>query len=85
VRLDEAGMSEDQDRLRRLRAALRDIHWSAEALAGAVGFRSNTARRIVSGARPISDWLLTWLEDLAAYHRAHPPPPPQVPEDSNSG
>lgn len=76
---------DEEERLQRLRKALRDIHWSAEALAGAVGFRSNTARRIVSGARPIGDALLEWLEDLAAYHREHPPPPPPTPEGSETG
>jgi hypothetical protein len=75
-------MSDDQDRHRRLRAALRDIYWSAEALSGVTGMRSNTVRRIVTGVRPISDRLLVWLEDLAAYHRAHPPPPP--PPDTGS-
>jgi len=73
-------MTDEEDRFRRLRAALRDIHWSAEALATATGMRPDSARRLIRGGRPVSDWLLTWLEDLAAYHRAHPVPPPPAAE-----
>ena len=76
----EMSMTDEEDRLRRLRAALRDIHWSAETLATATGMRPDSARRLLRGGRPISGWLLTWLEDLAAYHRAHPVPPPPTAE-----
>ena len=65
----------DEDRLRRLRRALGDIHWSAEALAHATGMRPDTARRIVAGKRLVPDWLLGWLEQLAQAHRAIPLPP----------
>jgi len=76
-------MNEDQDRVRRLRTALSDIHWSTETLAQVAGIRPNSVRRIVAGNRPVSDWLLIWLEDLAAYHRTHPvPPPPAAPDET---
>jgi hypothetical protein len=76
-------MTDEEDRLRRLRAALRDIHWSAEAMASATGLRSETAHRIVAGRWRIGDWLLVWLEKLAELHRQNPPPPP--PPSSGQG
>ena len=69
-------MTDDEDRLRRLRAALRDIHWSAEALAAAAKMRPETAHRIVAGKWRIGDWLLVWLEKLAELHRQNPAPLP---------
>ena len=44
-------MTDEEDRLRRLHAALRDIHWSAEALATATGMRPDSARRVVRGCQ----------------------------------
>jgi hypothetical protein len=73
-------MSERDERTQRLAAALRELRWGANALADATGMRTDSAVRLIQGRRWVADWLLTWLEDLAAYHRAHPVPPPPAAE-----
>lgn len=73
----------DRDRPRRLRDALHEIHWGAEALAGAMGIGLSSAKRLIRGESIARDAVLAWLERLAAFHRANPaPPPPTAREDA---
>ena len=68
-------MTEEEDRSRRLHAALHDLHWGTQSLIDATGMRPETARRILAGKRWVPDWLLDWLECLAELHRQNPLPP----------
>lgn len=70
----------DKDRLQRLRAALHEIHWGAEALAAAMGIGPSGAKRLIRGESNARDAVLAWLERLAAFHKANPVPPPPAPE-----
>ena len=58
----------------RLRAALDAICWSQRGLADLIGRDSRQVRRWASGQyEPPAD-LLAWLERVAAFHQANPPP-----------
>lgn len=58
----------------RLRAALDALHWSGRGLAAILGEDERKVRRWAAGAyEPPAD-LLRWLENMAAFHRANPPP-----------
>ena len=58
----------------RVSAALYAITWRALDLAAVVGVRYDTARHWLNGRLAVPPAMLAWLEDLAAYHTAHPPP-----------
>ena len=66
----------------RVSAALYAITWRALDLATVTGARYDTVRHWLNGRLAVPPAMLTWLEDLAAYHTAHPPPPP--PDDRNA-
>jgi hypothetical protein len=68
------------DRNARLRDALNALCWSGSALGHATGNRASTGRRWANGTRDAPDAVLIWIEDLARYHDAHPPPEPPAPE-----
>lgn len=58
----------------RLRAALATIGWSQRSLAALVDYDDRTVRRWASGTYEPPEPLLAWLEALAEFHAAHPPP-----------
>lgn len=58
----------------RLRGALASIQWSQRQLAAMLQRDERQVRRWASGASYMPGDVLAWLEDLAACHRAMPPP-----------
>lgn len=58
----------------RLDLALCTICWGAVELSEAADINYRTVRRWLSGQNDAPDWLLVWLETLAAFHDAHPVP-----------
>ncbi len=58
----------------RLNAALETLHWSAQSFAHVARINERTARRWAAGAYEPPEDLLHWLETMAAFHRANPPP-----------
>ena len=65
---------DDSDYERRMRAALGALYWGAGSLAGALGVRADTAGKWLAGKSRMPAGILAWLERLAAFHRANPPP-----------
>ena len=61
---------------RRLSDALTALYWSPATLAEIIGARTDTVRKWLSGRSDILPHVLPWLERLAAFHRANPPPRP---------
>ena len=71
---------DDSEYNRRMRAALGTLFWGAGSLAGALGVRGDTAKKWLSGKSAMPAGILPWLERLAAFHRANPPPAaPEIP------
>lgn len=62
-----------------LSRALNDIPWTPLDLAQLLVVRPDTVRKWLSGRSPTPPQIQTWIEDIAEYHRAHPPPelPPE--------
>lgn len=58
----------------RLRAALDRLHWSGRALAAILGEDERKVRRWAAGVYQPREDDLAWLERLAAFHDANPPP-----------
>jgi hypothetical protein len=54
--------------------ALAILCWSGSALGRAAGVREGSGQRWVSGRHSVPGEIVAWLEDLAAYHIAHPAP-----------
>lgn len=54
--------------------ALAVLRWSQRGLAAALGVSEHRVRNWIEGRSEPPAAVLTWLTDLAAYHRAHPPP-----------
>ena len=68
-------MTSDLDmRDTRLRTALDRLHWSGRSLAAILGHNERTVRRWIAGEYEAPDDVLAWVETLAAFHEAHPPP-----------
>ena len=65
----------------RLKAALDTLRWGPAALAAAAQVRFDSAKQWLTGRRSVPPATLAWLETLAAFHRANPPPklPPGTP------
>jgi hypothetical protein len=59
----------------RLQAALKALRWTYGTLAVALRTSASTTRNWGLGRSPVPVSLLVWLEDVAAYHVAHPAPP----------
>ena len=58
-----------------LRANLRTLGWSQEALAARLGYRSGTpVQRWVKGTATIPAPVAAWLRGLAWHVAGHPPP-----------
>lgn len=55
-------------------AALARIGWSRRELARRTGYDESTIRGWISGAQAAPTDVLSWLDDLAAYHLTHRPP-----------
>jgi ribosome-binding protein aMBF1 (putative translation factor) len=58
----------------RLRAALAELHWSGRGLAAILRRDERMVRRWAAGTYQPPEDVLTWLEALASFHAAHPPP-----------
>lgn len=58
----------------RLRSALATLHWPGRTLAALLRKDEKQVRRWLSGAYAPPEQLLAWLEELAAFHEAHPSP-----------
>ena len=70
----------DDDTERRMRIALGTLFWGAGSLAGALGVRADTAKKWLASKSRLPADILPWLETLAAFHRANPPPKaPEIP------
>ncbi len=57
----------------RLTEALIALRWTYGTLAIELRISPSTTRNWGLGRSPVPPALLAWLEDLAAYHVAHPP------------
>ena len=71
------GIIED-DRARRLGAALTALRWTSGDLAEVLGIGVSTARRWREGLYPVPDAVMTWIEGLAGAVEAAGPPPVRV-------
>lgn len=58
----------------RLLAALRVLRWSYGTLAVVLGLSASTTRNWGLGRSPVPGEVLAWVETLASFHAAHPPP-----------
>ncbi len=58
----------------RFRACLHALSWSGRGLAGILAMDEREVRRWASGARVIPSSVAGWLERLAQFHEANPPP-----------
>lgn len=58
----------------RLRAALRTLRWSYGDLGMALMRPASTMRSWGVGTAPVPCDVLAWVEQIARYHEAHPPP-----------
>ncbi len=50
------------------------IRWTPADLSRAASVSERTVHRWVAGTYPVPPRLASWLQDLAAYHAAHPAP-----------
>jgi hypothetical protein len=60
---------------KRLSMALRTLHWGPQVLTDLLAINERTIRRWLSGQNDPPPALLEWLELLAAFVKANPPPP----------
>lgn len=58
----------------RLSQCLHAIHWTPANLSRATRVSERTVHRWISGAYPMPERLAAWVEVLAEFHEAHPPP-----------
>jgi hypothetical protein len=58
----------------RLADILSLLRWSVRDCADVSGWNERTVRRWLSGAYPIPAPVGEWLEALAEFHAANPPP-----------
>lgn len=58
----------------RLSAALAPIHWGPVDLARKLNINERTVRRWLAGQNEPPPNILAWLEAVAAFHLANPPP-----------
>jgi hypothetical protein len=54
--------------------ALERLGWSNRCLASTIGGDERMIRRWIAGDQAMPHDLLNWLQELAAYVGAHPPP-----------
>ena len=71
------GVIED-DRSRRLEAALTALRWTSGDLACVLGIGVSTARRWREGLYPVPDAVMAWIEGMAGAVAAAGPPPVRV-------
>lgn len=57
----------------RFRTCLTALDWSQRGLAALLDVDERQVRRWAAGA-PVPPRIAVWLELLAAFHEAHPPP-----------
>ena len=55
--------------------ALKTLGWSPSVLADQLTMNERQARRWKFGENRVPDRVAAWLLDLAACHKARPPPP----------
>lgn len=58
----------------RFRDVLAELHWSQRGLADILARDERQVRRWASGQYPVPDDVAAWLEKLATFHAASPPP-----------
>lgn len=58
----------------RLDAALTTLQWSGRTLANLLRRDKTQVHRWLQGAYQPPDEVLAWVEELAAFHEAHPVP-----------
>jgi len=58
----------------RLSNALAVLRWGPTDLADEINVNERTVRRWLVGQNETPEWVLEWLETLAAFHEAHPAP-----------
>lgn len=58
----------------RRRECLEALHWSQRCLADVLGWDESTVRRWMRNGGEAPAEIDDWLEALANFHRAHPPP-----------
>ena len=58
----------------RLSACLETLGWGEVELSFQTDIAISTVRKWAFGRDPIPPAIAAWLEDLAAYHEAHPVP-----------
>ena len=58
----------------RFSVALNTLHWGPSTLGAMAHVDERTVRRWLKGDYDPPERILAWLEDLAAYHAAHPAP-----------
>jgi hypothetical protein len=71
------GVIED-DRTRRLDAALTALRWTSADLADVLGVGVSTARRWREGLYPVPGAIMEWIEGMARAVVAVGPPPRRV-------
>ena len=59
---------------RRLLCALSTLRWGPRMLAELLLVNERTVRRWIAGTAVCPEAIVVWLEDLARYHEARPPP-----------
>jgi transcriptional regulator with XRE-family HTH domain len=64
-------MDMDSDRFR---WCLEELNWSQRGFARAMDIAFSTVQRWANGKNPVSPDIAAWLETLAVFHEAHPPP-----------
>lgn len=68
----------------RLRECMAALHWGRQALAEAASVHRNTVGGWLSGRMAVPERVAAWLEQLVAYHKRHPAPPPERTRDSGA-
>jgi hypothetical protein len=58
----------------RVRHCLTALHWTQRGLAHVLDVDERLVRRWASGANVVPGRIAAWLETLAEYHEANPPP-----------
>lgn len=59
----------------RFRECLATIGWTPHQLATILSMEERQTRRWASGAYAVPERVAEWLERVAAFHAANPPPP----------
>lgn len=58
----------------RFLSILATLRWTIAAAATGCGYSRQYGHDWAKGARPVPAAVAAWLETLAAFHEAHPPP-----------